>query len=310
MPRLASLLGAGAGLAPDLDIFIPTFGDATAAWFWHRGPSHSLLAVPIGALLCWLVFLVIPQVRKQKWISFLACLIGFATHAPLDALTTYGTMLFWPITTWRVALDWMPIIDPIWTLTLLGGVIVATKRKSPSVSQAALAFGLAYFAFAAIQHHRALDATIAVARARGHEPLRARAMPSPLAPLVWRGLYEHDGAAWALGVRTRYIGPTTVKPGESRPLAIRAHVATSPESKRQFNRFDWFTDGYSVVDNSATPLAITDGRYSMDPARFASLWGVDFSTDPPRRFRPPRSLERSAIIQTMLGRDPAYEPLE
>lgn len=310
MPRMAAVLGAAAGLAPDLDIFIPTFGDPTASWYWHRGPTHALLIVPLGALLCLLPFLLFKGVRDHKVTAYLACLIGYATHAPLDALTSYGTMLFWPFSDYRVALDLMPIIDPIWTLTLLVGVIIAAVRKSVVPSRAVLAFGLLYFGFAAIQNHRAVEATIAMGRERGHDPQRVRAMPAPLAPLVWRGLYEHDGQAWAVGVRTGYLGQTTVKPGESRHLARIEEVADSAEDRHHFERFNWFADGYAVILDTGRPMAVVDGRYSAAPAGFESLWGLDFSTEVPRRYSPPLSLNRAMILDTILGRDESYVPFK
>ena len=42
MPRASLVLGFLTGLAADLDVYIPTGGDPTAMWIWHRGFTHAL----------------------------------------------------------------------------------------------------------------------------------------------------------------------------------------------------------------------------------------------------------------------------
>jgi len=47
------------------------------------------------------------------------------THVLLDAFTSYGTQLFLPFTDWRVSFDSISIIDPVYTLPLLVGVLLS-----------------------------------------------------------------------------------------------------------------------------------------------------------------------------------------
>jgi inner membrane protein len=296
-------------MAPDLDIFIPTFGDPTASWYWHRGPTHALVFVPIGALLCLVPFLWSQTVRQHwKW-ALAACFVGFLSHGPLDALTSYGTMLFWPFADTRVALDWMPIIDPLWTLPVLLGVVVAAIARRAWVSRAVLTYGLLYFAFGALQNHRALEATREVARARGHEPVDIRAMPSPLALIVWRGLYTHDGQAWPVGVRVGYVGGVTTTAEartESRPLAQIEAFSSDAEAQRHFQVFDWFAGDYAVPADPGDPTKVIDARYSLDPAGFSPLWGLLIEDGVVQRYEPPVSFDRANLFDTMLGDDPEY----
>lgn len=300
-------------MAPDLDIFIPVNGDPTAGWIWHRGPTHALIAIPILGPLAALPFLLVPNLRTH-WKAVLgAGTVAIATHAPLDALTSYGTQLFWPFTNYRVALDWMPIIDPVWTLTMLVGVILAVCRKSIVPSAVVLTLGLLYFGFGAIQHERAMSALERVTEAAGHdEATGLRVNPTPASLGLWHGIYKHEGRLYVVGIRTGYLGETTVKIGESRLLADAAMVAgrEGTETRRQYEVFRWFSGDTLYLPNpDEQPHIVADGRYSGDPAGHAPLWGLDFSGREVRRARPPREVDASRLLRTLFGNDPTYRPL-
>ena len=313
LPRSAWLAGFLTGLAADLDVFIPTGGDPTVGWIWHRGFTHALAFIPIGAAVCWGLFILLPAWRRHWKSTALACLAAYATHAPLDALTSYGTQLFWPFTDYRVALDWMPIIDPVWTLTMLVLVAIAAIRKSWKPAAVALVFAFTYFGFGAWQHARAVWAIEALADRRGHTIERLRVTPSPAALSLWRGVYVTEGRACADGVFVPYIGGTRVKQGESLPLVTLSDlpaVAANPEARRQFEVFEWFADELLVPVEGEAEGIVSDGRYSREPAGFAPLWGMDFTASTPRRFRPRGDFDTDALLQAMFGRDEDFVPLD
>ena len=52
----ATLFGWLSGMAPDLDIFIRSSTDPMVRMEFHRQFTHSLIFIPVGALLCALVF--------------------------------------------------------------------------------------------------------------------------------------------------------------------------------------------------------------------------------------------------------------
>src|SRR5690606_718925 len=129
--RAASVAGFAAGLLPDLDVFIRSAEDPLLFLDYHRHFTHALAFVPIGgavaALLLW------PALRR--WLParrlLLFCLLGFATHGLLDACTTYGTQLLWPFSNSRVAWNVVSVVDPTFTLLVLGLMAVAVARRSP-----------------------------------------------------------------------------------------------------------------------------------------------------------------------------------
>src|SRR5690606_4992466 len=122
--RKALLYGALLGTLPDLDVVID-YGDAVANMTYHRGFSHSLLVLGIlSVVLAWLVRRFRPHPDYSALRLWFCIWLILTTHVLLDAFTTYGTQLFWPLTTPPVAISSIFIIDPLYTLPLLLAVLL------------------------------------------------------------------------------------------------------------------------------------------------------------------------------------------
>ena len=136
----AMLLGAGLGTLPDLDVFID-FGGAVENFTYHRGFSHSLLVLAPFSVLLWLLLQRWWAPVREAPLRWL-CAIGLTllTHPLLDAHTAYGTQLFWPLPVPPTSWATLFIIDPLYTLPLLVGVLVAAFRRR--VAGTALRIGL------------------------------------------------------------------------------------------------------------------------------------------------------------------------
>ncbi|WP_253448847.1 metal-dependent hydrolase [Halomonas sp. Y3] len=185
--RKAVLIGAVLGTLPDLDVVID-YGDAVANVTEHRGFSHSLFVLTgIGTLLA-LLTSRLTSAREiplgHWWLFYVLCL---TTHPLLDALTTYGTQLWWPMDVRPAAYPIVFIIDPLYTLPLLVGIGVALAtgngRRGPAWG---LALSSAYlvFAFGAKQlvEHR-LEPVLAE---RGLTDAPRLVQPTPFNTLLWR----------------------------------------------------------------------------------------------------------------------------
>ncbi|WP_413694322.1 metal-dependent hydrolase [Psychromonas sp. KJ10-2] len=71
----------------------------------------------------WLALLIRPTLSEHKKSLFLVIFLPLITHPLLDAFTTYGTQLLWPINIPPVNWSSIFIIDPLYTLPLLFGII-------------------------------------------------------------------------------------------------------------------------------------------------------------------------------------------
>ena len=109
----ACTLGA---IFPDIDVFAgPIAHNPLAIMEWHRNITHSLVMLPIWALL--LAGVTLPLARWLGWKppSFAKLVgiyaFGLASHVLLDVFTNFGTMVWSPLNYSRVAWDWLFIID-------------------------------------------------------------------------------------------------------------------------------------------------------------------------------------------------------
>ena len=126
--RRALLLGAAVGTLPDLDVLVP-YADAVESFTYHRSWSHSLFVLTLfSAPLAWLcqrVFASADIPFKRWWLGVWLVLF---THPLLDAFTVYGTQIWWPIDTPPTAWGSVFIIDPLYTLPLVVGAVIAWRR--------------------------------------------------------------------------------------------------------------------------------------------------------------------------------------
>lgn len=325
LPRSAWLIGFVAGLLPDADIFIRPASDPLGGLTYHRHFTHSLLFIPIGALIAALPFLLLPAWRSHRRTVYLASLLAYATHGLLDACTSYGTMLFWPFTDRRISWDLIAIIDPAFTLPLLIGVIIAVWRKWPAAARVGLVIAVAYMGFGVVQRERVLAVQRELAALRGHTIERGRVIPTPLSLMLWRSVYiTSDNMIVADAVRVPYLDAPAVQVGASAPLVTLADVQRDrpgdPAAAYAFERFAWFTDGFTAY-HETEPRVVGDMRYCLEPHTLDSLWGLyvgdpsglaagaDASAHRMVSFRRNRREPIARVWAAMLGEDPAFQTL-
>ncbi|MFP4227652.1 MAG: metal-dependent hydrolase, partial [Salinivenus sp.] len=121
----APLWGAALGTLPDLDVLANPFLTEAQSLVFHRSLSHSLLFVVVMApLVGWALRRVHADTASQRrWMALAGAVL--LTHIGLDCLTSYGTQIFWPFSHYPVILATIFIIDPLYTVPLLGGLITA-----------------------------------------------------------------------------------------------------------------------------------------------------------------------------------------
>jgi len=281
---VAGILGFLAGLTPDLDVFIRSSTDPLLFLDYHRQFTHSLIFIPIGGLLCGVVFytLLRPWLVKKHNISLkqsiLFCTLGYATHALLDSCTSYGTQLLWPFSNKRFAWNNISIIDPLFTLPMLGLVITAAVRKRPVYARAALIWGLLYLMVGVSQRERAVQMGWEIATQRGHQPIRVETKPSLGNLLLWKVIYETQDKFYVdaarIGInKTLFEGSSIAKLNTERDFPW---LTESSQQAIDIARFSWFSDGY-VAKDPTRPNQIMDVRYSAVPNEITPLWSIELN---------------------------------
>jgi len=128
----ALFYGAIAGTIPDLDVILATFTDPITAIEWHRGFSHSLFfSVLLAPILGWFVS-KLESKSEFGWKSWAKLFfLGLFSHTLLDAFTSWGTQILWPLKT-RFALNSIFVIDPLYTVPFLVFTIMVLFYKRES----------------------------------------------------------------------------------------------------------------------------------------------------------------------------------
>ena len=319
----ATAVGVGgvAGAAPDLDVLIGSATDPLLAVEFHRHFTHALPFAPVGAAAVLGLLAIYRPWREQwrgRWVAVWGCaLVAWVSHALLDAATSYGTLVLWPLTDRRYGWDFVAVVDPAVTVALAIGLGFAWRRKSALWAVAGLALAVGYLGLGVVQHGRAVAAQAAVAAERGHGPERIEVMPTLGNVLVWRALYEDDGKIYADRVRVGLAGDASVRPGWA--LAhVRESDLTAAErarnERRSFARFTWFAEGW-VARSPTDATVLGDMRYSMSTEAFDPVWGIRFTAPGEaaevawvNRSRDRRVSPRE-LWEELLGRDPRFRPV-
>jgi inner membrane protein len=281
--RLA-IVGALAGMAADLDILIRSRADPLLFLEYHRQFTHALAFVPVGALLVSLALWKVPGIGLPFRSLYLAACLGYGTHGLLDACTSYGTQLLWPLANTRVAWDLISVVDPLFSLPILALAIIAWRRGQSGPARAALLWGLFYLAIGAVQGQRADQLAESIADARGHERADVLIKPAFGNLLLWKSVYRSGDRLYVDGIRAgtalSHCGGTSIAalpPGQDPPL-----VRPGSQQQRDLARFRWFSGGYLALwpEGSRSGNAqIIDVRYANLPNAIDPLWGIELQAD-------------------------------
>jgi inner membrane protein len=285
----AWMVGAAAALLPDADVLIRSAADPLLAIEHHRGFTHALAFAPLGAAVAALPWLAARPMRAERGALYLAALVGYASHGPLDAATTYGTQLLWPFAAVRSAWHLVSIIDPLVTLLLAVGLAVSLRVRTAAPAVAALLACAAYLGLGGVQRERALAYQARLAVERGHDRTRGAVFPTVANRLVWRSLYLDGDSLHAERLRVPFRGGPTAGDGyrvaRLREADLPAGLRGDPRILRDFRRFAWFSDGWLARAPADTGM-IGDARYSLRADAYEPVWGIRFrpGDDPPTRW--------------------------
>ena len=258
--------GAMCGTLPDLDALID-HGDPVSNMTYHRAETHALFwltvaAPPIAALVArlqgeWPLF-------KHWWLAVWLVLI---THPLLDAMTVYGTQLFLPFSDEPVGLASIFIIDPLYTLPLLIGVVIALRRddqRGQRWNQAGLVLSCAYLAWSAgAQAWVRADVARSLA-AQGLTAQQVLVTPAPFNTLLWRIVAITPDNRYLEGFRSLLDG--------NRPLQLDAFDRGTPwpaafNGQWHLQRMAWFSRGfYKLGPADDAAVVITDLRMGQEPS--------------------------------------------
>jgi inner membrane protein len=188
--RQRLLVGATAGAFPDTDFIASWVDPMIYLTLWHRSITHSVVMLPLWALLVGVVFSFLLRTRDE-W-RYLSVLAGTAivSHIASDLITVYGTQILAPLSTWRASIGTTFIIDPWFTLIVLAGFIASLKDRSTLLSRTSLVVLAIYLLLQAGLKQQALALGREQVQREGVPAVRVAAFPQPFSPFNWKVIVE------------------------------------------------------------------------------------------------------------------------
>ncbi len=187
--RLYGILFFAASLFPDVDNITRLWG-VEAYIVHHRGATHSISFMV--AFSCLVAMLSRYVVKSASSLSIgLAVGGGIGTHLFMDLITSYGTQLLWPYSTSRFSLDWVFIVDIIYTVGLLVLLLLALSLRR-NHKWLIGCFSLWIFGYPTLC---GITKAATTAWAKGHlTPPSENLVLSPElgSPLIWKVIVSHN----------------------------------------------------------------------------------------------------------------------
>jgi inner membrane protein len=181
--RARTLAGGLAAAFPDIDY----------ALFWlapldflslHRSFTHSLVMLPLWA---WLLAHLLGAALRVPWRGLAApCAAGLAAHIAGDAITIYGTQVFWPLSAQPVAFGLSFDVNPWIAAIVLAGCAAARRAPMPALTGSAAALAALLVLQAALRAEALAVARVEAAAA----PAALHALPQPSSPWHWLLIVE------------------------------------------------------------------------------------------------------------------------
>ncbi|WP_121666363.1 metal-dependent hydrolase [Mesonia aquimarina] len=281
----AMLYGAIAGTIPDLDTFASYFTDTVSALEIHRGFTHSvffsIVFAPIFGKLVSL-FEKSTSWKSWSWLFFW----GFLTHPLLDAHTTWGTQLFWPLDL-RLAYKNIFVIDPLYTLPFLIFLLLAMFQKRTSeqrrkwnnlgliVSSFYLLFTLIFKGIAFFQFKEALQQ-------QNISYLEIETKPTPFNSILWTANIDTENA-YLIGHYSFF----DKQPIQFSSYPKNHHLLGKLKQTDKIKRLIKISKGWYIITEKNGVLYFNDLRFGLlsldkDASDFVFSYKINSTTKPIR----------------------------
>lgn len=261
-PWKAALWGGVAGTLPDLDVLID-HGDALRNMVLHRAESHALFWLTLAApvLAAFPALLHGERAQFRRW--WLAMWLALVTHPLLDAMTVYGTQLLLPFTDHPFGVGSIFIIDPLYTLPLLVGMVAGMVRREWRGLRwvhAGLALSTAYLAWSAAAQWHVRNLALASLPAQ-LQPAALLVTPAPFNTLLWRIVAMRADGGYHEGFRSLLDGDRAIQWERFDPPPVPEPVRALPTVQR----LAAFSHGFYKVHARDGSAWVTDLRMGQEP---------------------------------------------
>ena len=275
--------------APDLDFVIGYLGPVEYL-LNHRGVTHSLILLPAWALLySWILSKILREPGGWRALYGVVALALLA-HIVGDLITSFGTIIFAPLSDWRAAIGTTFIIDLWFSGIILAGLVFSAlfyRTRIPAVVASAVLAG--YIGFQYIQKQQAVEIGRKFIEDQKLAGARVSVHPRPVSPFNWTVFVSDENAHRFAHVNLVRKEPRRYQPGDgfiaridSPYLPVDRAIWVTRQRYGETNQalireawnseplgfFRWFADlpAFDGISEGSTCVWFTDLRF-LTPGR-------------------------------------------
>jgi inner membrane protein len=234
------------------------------------------ISVGLAAIMGWRARKMFGKNRKplkedgttlKDW--YIMFFLAILTHWFIDACTSYGTQIYEPFSSYRVSFNNISIVDPLYTLPLLFGIIITLFFKKIGWRRAINGLGLvlstAYMAFTFYAKSQVNNVVVDNLKAQNIEYQELVTYPTIFNAILWHTTVVTDSAF--------YYGVYSIMDEEPKidfvKLPKNHHLLDQYEDERLVEILKWFAQGYYNVEEKE------NGELQFNNLRFG-LMGFGF----------------------------------
>ncbi len=246
----AALWGGILGTIPDLDVLANPFLSELGGLIFHRSFTHSItFAVLFAPVFAWLIYKIIYKEKQDTYRGWMKLAFwALFTHPLLDCFTNYGTQLFYPFSSYRVALSSIFIVDLVYTLPFAICLLVALFLKRESIwrrrwNNIGLVYSTLLLGLTLVNQASARAAFKIQLHERGSSVERMTIQPFPF-NMLWYCVAE-EASGYQVGFHSVL--------SDMSDISFRYIPKNDTLSKKYVNpetleKLSWFSNGYYILE--------------------------------------------------------------
>ena len=240
---------------PDIDVISKPFDTQGLYQMWHRGITHSVLFVPIWALLISIMVYSIWRMKDRK--IFYLGMGSVFLHITSDLFNAWGTGYLEPFSSMRISFGTIPIIDFVVWILILGGYLISRLKKYPSyrISRMVLLLIMVHFLSQSVQGYFIYQST--------KDQYDKQALSASFLPGHFQ-IFGKKGEVVEISKATIWNQPTVEKTLYSHETAdLQSLFKTNPRAKTLYS---W--SPFVVVVDNEQQLGVFDPRFYRNGESF------------------------------------------
>lgn len=261
--KKAMLVGAIFQSIPDTDFIASFFLSPTDNLLAHRGFTHSLLFGFIITLIISFGAIRLKHFKKlefSKWMIFVG--IEILVHLLLDACNAYGVGWFEPFSNYRIAFNFIFVVDPFYSVALgiaavMLWILPDTYRNRARWITFGLLISSCYLCMSMVNKILINRTLVKTLSSENIEYKRYFTTPTALNNLLWYCVVEGD-SGYYIGYRSVFdtsdvISLTHFKQNRS--------LLNGVEEDQELSNLLRFSNGYYTVEKVSDALVFNDLRF-------------------------------------------------